>query len=313
MAEHHTLRATAETVHWGYWDAAREPVLRIKSGDTVTIESVSGELEDLPPGRVGVSAEHLEILEKCSRGPGPHLLTGPVWIEGASPGDTLEVRSKDFRLRDNWGWNLIEPLLGTLPEDYPNRRRMVIPIDRDTKRARLPWGKELELKPFLGNFGVAPPANYGRITSIIPREHGGNLDNKELGTGVTVYFPVWNKGGLFSAGDGHALQGDGEVCLSAIETGMWGTFEIILRKDLTLQMPRAESETHLITIGLNEDLDDAAKQAVREIIDWVTVQSDLSREDAYTLCSVMADLRITQLVNVNKGVHCMLPKLAITP
>jgi acetamidase/formamidase len=308
MAEHHTLQANPETVAWGYWDATREPVLRINSGDRVTLHSISGGPEDLPTDHSIVVPEQLEIHARCERGPGPHFLTGPIWVNDAEPGDTLEVRILDIQLRDEWGWNLIEPLLGTLPEDFPNRRHLVLPIDRTARSATLPWGIDIPLEPFFGNFGVAPPPNYGRITSTIPREHGGNLDNKNLVSGTTTYFPVWNDGALFSAGDGHAVQGHGEVCLTAIETGMTGTFELIVRKDLKLTFPRAESPTHLISMGLNEDLDDAAKQALREMINWITELTNLSREDAYTLCSLAGDLHVTQLVDVNKGVHCVLPK-----
>ena len=308
MVEHHTLQANPETVAWGYWDAARDPVLRINSGDRVTLHAVSGEPEDLPNDHALVLPEQFEIHARCARGPGPHFLTGPIWMNNAEPGDTLEVRIIEIQLRDEWGWNLIEPLLGTLPEDFPSRRRLVLPIDRDAQIATLPWGIDIALKPFFGNFGVAPPPHYGRITSTIPREHGGNLDNKDLVSGTTTYFPIWNEGALFSAGDGHAVQGHGEVCLTAIETGMIGTFELIVRKDLKLKFPRAESPTHLISMGLNEDLDDAAKQALREMIDWIIGLTDLSREDAYTLCSLAGDFHVTQLVDVNKGVHCMLPK-----
>jgi len=308
MAEHHTLQANPETVAWGYWDATREPVLRINSGDRVTLHSISGGPEDLPTDHSIVVPEQLEIHARCERGPGPHFLTGPIWVNDAEPGDTLEVRILDIQLRDEWGWNLIEPLLGTLPEDFPNRRHLVLPIDRTARSATLPWGIDIPLEPFFGNFGVAPPPNYGRITSTIPREHGGNLDNKNLVSGTTTYFPVWNDGALFSAGDGHAVQGHGEVCLTAIETGMTGTFELIVRKDLKLTFPRAESPTHLISMGLNEDLDDAAKQALREMINWITELTNLSCEDAYTLCSLAGDLHVTQLVDVNKGVHCVLPK-----
>ena len=308
MAEHHTLQANPETVAWGYWDATRAPVLRINSGDRVTLHSISGGPEDLPADHSIVAPEQFEIHAQCERGPGPHFLTGPIWVNDAEPGDTLEVRILDVQLRDEWGWNLIEPLLGTLPEDFPNRRHLVLPIDRTARRATLPWGIDIPLDPFFGNFGVAPPPNYGRITSTIPREHGGNLDNKNLVSGTTTYLPVWNDGALFSAGDGHAVQGHGEVCLTAIETGMIGTFELIVRKDLKLKFPRAESPTHLISMGLNEDLDDAAKQALREMINWITELTNLSREDAYTLCSLAGDLHVTQLVDVNKGVHCVLPK-----
>ncbi|UUX96465.1 acetamidase/formamidase family protein [Aquabacterium sp. J223] len=311
MASHHHLPATAETVHWGYWDAARAPVLHIASGDTVTIDTLSGEPEDLHPDAALLLPEHRAVLAESPRGSGPHLLTGPVHVEGAEPGDVLEVRIHDVTLRQDWGWNIIEPLLGTLPEDFPLSRRLHIPLDRTKRTASLPWGLELPLDPFFGNFGVAPPPQYGRVTSIIPREFGGNLDNKALTAGTTVYFPVFNRGALFSAGDGHAAQGDGEVCLTAIETSLTGTFEFVVRKDLQLRLPRAETATHYIAMGLNEDLDDAARQALRQMIAWITELSGLPAVDAYTLCSIAADLRVTQMVDVNKGVHCMLPKSAL--
>ena len=309
MAHHH-LPSTPETVAWGYWDAARKPVLHIASGDTVTLDSLSGEPDDLP-SHMALLPEHREVLAKTPRGSGPHLLTGPIHIEGAEPGDVLEVRILDVTLRQDWGWNIIEPLLGTLPDDFPISRRLHIPLDRVKNTALLPWGTELPLDPFFGNFGVAPPAHYGRITSIIPREFGGNMDNRSLTKGATVYFPVFNRGALFSAGDGHALQGDGEVCLTAIETSMTGTFEFIVRKDLKVAFPRAETATHYIAMGMNEDLDDAAKQALRHMIAWIVELTDLPAIDAYTLCSIAADLRITQMVDINKGVHCMLPKTAL--
>jgi acetamidase/formamidase len=308
---HHHLPATAETVHWGYWDAARKPVLRVASGDTVTIDTLSGEPDDLPADESLVLPGHRAVLQGTPRGSGPHLLTGPIHVEGAVPGDVLEVRIHDIQLRQDWGWNLIAPLLGTLPEDFPVHRLLHIPLDRVKRTARLPWGLEWPLDPFFGNFGVAPPAHYGRITSIIPREHGGNIDNRALTQGCTVYFPVFNEGALFSAGDGHAVQGDGEVCLTAIETSLTGTFEFIVRKDLKVGFPRAETATHYIAMGMNDDLDDAARQALREMIRWITELSDLPAIDAYTLCSIAADLRVTQMVDVNKGVHCMLPKTAL--
>ena len=308
---HHYLASTPETVAWGHWDSAREPVLRVASGDTVTIDTLSGEPEDLPADESLLLPEHRSVLEGARRGSGPHLLTGPAWVEGAEVGDVLEVRVKRIELRQDWGWNIIEPLLGTLPEDFPLQRRLHIPIDREKRTARLPWGLTLPLDPFFGNFGVAPPPQYGRITSIVPREHGGNMDNRALTEGCTVYFPVFNRGALFSAGDGHAVQGDGEVCLTAIETSLQGDFEFIVRKDLKLDFPRAETPTHLVAMGMNEDLDDAARQALRKMIAWITEITGLPAVDAYTLCSIAADLRVTQMVDLNKGVHCMLPKSAL--
>jgi acetamidase/formamidase len=174
--------------------------------------------------------------------------------------------------------------------------------------AHPPWGGEIPLRPFFGNFGVAPALALGRLTSTIPREFGGNMDNKELIAGTTVYFPVYNDGALFSIGDGHAVQGDGEVCLTAIETSLTGTVQLTVRKDLTLTMPRAETETTWITMGMHTDLDEAARQALREMITLITALTGLTRQDAYSLCSLAADLRVTQLVDVNKGIHCILPK-----
>ncbi len=305
---HHELPSTPETVHWGYFEAARPPVLEVDSGDTVTVHCLSGEPEDLPPAPFEVLAEHRDVHARCERGPGPHFMTGPVFVAGAEPGDALEVRILDCELRQDWGWNLIQPLLGTLPEDFTELRRLHIAIDRAAMLAKLPWGAEVPLRPLFGVMGVAPPPAWGRISSIQPRAHGGNMDNKELVAGTTLYLPVFNPGALFSAGDGHAVQGDGEVCLTALETCMTGTFELIVRKDLALAMPRAETPGHYLTMGMNEDLDDAAKQALREMIALIRERAKLSAEDAYTLCSLMADLRITQLVDGNKGVHAMLPK-----
>ena len=185
---------------------------------------------------------------------------------------------------------------------------MVVPLDRERNIAKLPWGQQISLNPFFGNFGVAPPVGWGRLSSKEPRPFGGNMDNKELVAGATVYFPVFVDGALFSAGDGHALQGDGEVCLTAIETALAGTLEFVLRRDFGLAVPRAETEQIWITMGFDEDLDDAAKQALREMIRLITELTGLSAQDAYTLCSIASDLRVTQMVNLIKGVHCVILK-----
>jgi acetamidase/formamidase len=306
--KHHELASTPETVRWGCFDASFPPVLEIQSGDRVTIHTVSGEPEDLPGPNLTLLPEHKTILDSVERGPGPHFATGPIWVKGARPGDVLEVRILDIQLRQDWGWNLIQPLLGTLPEDFTTLRRLHIPIDRNSRTARLPWGLEIPLRPFMGIHAVAPPKEWGRITSVIPRAHGGNIDNKEFIPGTTLYFPVFNEGALFVAGDGHGVQGDGEVCLTAIETALTGTFELIVRPDMHLTMPRAETPTHYMTMGFDVDLDDAVKIALRDMIVLIQEKRGLSREDAYTLCSLAADLRVTQTVDVNKGIHCMLPK-----
>ena len=311
MPKHHELYASAENTHWGFFDAALSPVLRVSSGDRVTVHCVSGEPEDMPPDPSWVLPELQEIHRRCARGTGPHILTGPIWVNGTEEGDTLEVRVIRCSLRQDWGWNLIYPGMGTLPEDFSEERRIYIPLDRGSMTAILPWGGRLRLRPFFGVMGVAPPARRGRVSSMPPGEHGGNMDNRELGEGATLFLPAWNKGALFSVGDGHAVQGDGEVCLTAIETALSGTFEFIVRKDLPLSYPRAETPSHFMTMGMDPDLDIAAKRALREMISLIHRVAGLSHEDAYRLCSMAAELRVTQLVDGNKGIHVLLAKETI--
>jgi acetamidase/formamidase len=306
---HHHLAASVENCHWGYFDATRTPVLTIKSGDRVTIDTVSGAPGFYPKSGFHVPPELLEI-HKANPGYqlGPHILTGPVAVEGAKPGQVLELRIIDIQLRQDWGFNLIRPLAGTLPDDFPESRLINIPLDRKRNVGKLPWGLELKLAPFYGILAVAPPKSWGRITSIVPRAHGGNLDNKELVPGATLYLPVFNEGALFSCGDGHGVQGDGEVCVTAIETALQGTFELIVRDDLSFTYPRAETPSHYITMGMDPDLDQCAVMALRDMIRLIRERTNLSAEDAYTLCSLAADLRVTQTVNGSKGIHVMLAK-----
>jgi acetamidase/formamidase len=203
---------------------------------------------------------------------------------------------------------MIRPLSGTLQDDFHEERLMNIPLDLDKNIAKLPWGLDLPLAPFFGVMGVAPPPAWGRIGSIVPRLMGGNIDNKELVAGSTLYLPVFTEGALFSCGDGHGAQGDGEVNVTAIETALEGDFEFHIRRDISLTTPRAETPTHLITMGLDPDLDQCVVQALRDMIALLGETAGLSREDAYTLCSLAADLRVTQTVNGSKGVHCMIHK-----
>ena len=311
MGRHHDLHAGPRTVHWGIFDASLPPVLEVESGDAVTLHCLSGTPEVLPHGRFEILPEHLEVHENVPPEPVGHIMTGPVAVRGAVPGDVLEVRILDVRLRQDWGWNLIRPLAGALPEEFPDKRLLHIPLDRERMVAELPWGVDLPLTPFFGVMGVAPPPAWGRITSIIPRQHGGNMDVKDLLPGTTLYLPVFNPGALFSAGDGHAAQGDGEVCVTAIETCLSGTFELHLRKDMELDSPRAETPTHYITMAFDPDLDDAAKKALRDMLALIQERANLSKEDAYTLCSIAADLHVSQIVNQHKGVHMMLAKSAL--
>jgi acetamidase/formamidase len=302
------LKASPETCAWGYFDATLAPVLEVQSGDVVVIETVSGGPEQTPPRDAGfdIPPELFDIHERSERQLPGHILTGPVAVAGARSGHVLEVQILDVKLRQNWGWNLIRPLAGTLPEEFPTARTEIIPLDLQAMTARLSWGLDLHLKPFFGVMGVAPPQNWGRISTIQPRAHGGNIDNKELVAGSTLYLPVFAEGALFSCGDGHGAQGDGEVCVTAIETALEGTFRLVLRDDLELCYPRAETPNHLITMGMHEDLDRCAEMALREMISWIVARTGLSREDAYMLCSLAGDLRITQTVNGNKGVHMMM-------
>lgn len=304
----HRLPASPETCRWGYLDAGTPPVLTIRSGERVTIETVSGGPDALPPAGFHVPPELLAIHAAETGIPQGHILTGPVAIEGARPGDVLEVRILDVSLRQDWGFNRHRPLAGTLPDDFPVFHQMTIPLDRERLTGRMPWGLDIPLSPFFGVMAVAPPPEWGRCTSIIPRAFGGNLDNKELTAGSTLYLPVFVEGALFSCGDGHGAQGDGEVNVTAIETALSGTFEFVLRKDLRLTSPQAETPSHVVTMGLDPDLDRCVERALRDMIDLVVARVGITRDEAYALCSIAADLRVTQTVNQHKGVHCMLRK-----
>lgn len=308
---HHVLKASPETCHWGFFEAALKPVLSVKPGDTVTVETVSGSPEVLPPAGFHVPLELLDIHKRSERMLPGHILTGPIAVEGAGPGDILEVHILDIRLRQDWGFNFIKPLSGTLPDDFPTYRKVNIPLDLTRNTGKMPWGVELPLAPFFGVMGTAPPAGWGRISSLIPRAMGGNLDNKELRPGARLFLPVYNSGAQFSCGDGHGVQGDGEVNVTAIETALTGTFEFHVHKGLPFAFPRAETATHYITMGLDPDLDQCVVAALRDMIRLCGEKAGLSREDAYMLCSLAADLRITQTVNGAKGVHCMLLKSAL--
>lgn len=309
----HKLAPTPKTVAWGYYDASTPPVLRIKSGDSIEIQS----LIVSSPARLeaaGVPGDQIEQSLRdihnavTNKGPGAHILTGPVYVETAEPGDVLEVRIKSVQLAIPYGYNAFYPGRGFLPEDYPYARMKIIPLDEKRMIGRFGDGIEIPLRPFFGSMGVAPPEASGRIPSGPPWVHAGNLDNKELVAGTTLFIPVHVRGALFLAGDGHAAQGNGEVDITALETSLVGTFQLIVRKDMRLKWPRAETPTHFIAMGIHEDLNEATKLALREMIDFLVNEKRLTRDDAYMLSSMAADLEITQLVDGNKGVHAMIPK-----
>src|SRR6266404_2997828 len=309
----HQLKPTPKTVAWGYYDANTPPALRIKSGDTIEIQT----LITSSPSRLeaaGVSPDQVEqslrdiYKEVTNKGPGGHILTGPVYVEGAEPGNVLEVRIQSIKLAIPYAYNAFGPGRGFLPEDFPYPKIKIIPLDEKRMIGRFADGIEIPLRPFFGSIGVAPPDVSGRISSAPPWIHAGNLDNKELVAGTTLFIPVHARGALFLAGDGHAGQGNGEVDITAMETSLIGTFQLIVRKDMHLKWPRAETPTHYITMGLHEDLNEATKAALREMIDFLVTVKHLTRDDAYQLSSIAADLDITQLVDGNKGVHAMIPK-----
>lgn len=312
---HHHLRASGATCHWGFFDAALKPKLVIASGDTVTVDTVTGapEVHPKPGSGFTTPSEIADVHAHAEKTLPGHILTGPIAVEGAKPGHVLEVRIEDIQLRQDWGYNVIRPLAGTLQSDFHDVRLLHIPLDLNAKIGKLPWGLDLELAPFFGVMGTAPPPAWGRVTSVVPRAFGGNLDNKEMVAGATIFLPVFVEGGLFSCGDGHAAQGDGEVCVTAIETALQGRFTFILREDLTFTYPRAETPTHYLTMGMDPDLDRCAEMALRDMIVLIGEVAGLSREDAYTLCSIAADLRVTQTVNGSKGIHCMLAKKLLLP
>src|SRR5579864_3789419 len=309
----YTLKAAPNTVAWGYYDAAAAPVLRIHSGDTVVFETL---ITNSPTGleNAGVAPEQVQqslrdiYKQVTNKGPGGHILNGPVYIEEAEPGDTLEVHIQQIELAIPYAYNAFGPTRGFLPEDFPYRKMKIIPLDRERKVARFAPGIEIPLRPFFGSMGVAPPESFGRIDSAPPGIHAGNMDNKELVAGTTLYLPVFARGALFEVGDGHAGQGNGEVDITALETSLVGTLQFIVRKGTQQKYPRAETPTHYISMGFHQELNEATKAAVREMIDFLMTEKHLSRDDAYMLASVAGDLSITELVDGNKGVHMSISK-----
>ena len=307
----HSLEPSPKTIAFGYYSADAPPVLRIKSGETVEVHTLitsdPDQLEHagVPPAQVEQSLRDI-FKEVKDRGPGGHVLTGPIVVEGAEPGDVLEVRIVAVRLAIPYAYNGFGPGSGFLPEEFPYPKMKIIPLDEKRMIARFGPGIEIPLHPFFGSMGVAPPT--GRISSNPPWIHAGNLDNKDLVAGTTLYIPVHAAGALFEVGDGHAGQGDGEVDITALETSLIGKFQFVVRKDMHLLWPRAETPTYFMTMGLHENLNEATKLAVREMIDFLMTSKHLSRDDAYMLSSVAADLHITELVDGNKGVHMMIPK-----
>jgi acetamidase/formamidase len=314
FAAEYELKASPSTVAWGYYWSQAKPVLRIKSGDTVRIQTMLTNGPDRLKA-AGVQDDQIEpelkaiYAEVKDKGPGGHILTGPIYIEGAEPGDTLEIRIQKIDFSIPYAYNSFSPQRGVLtPQDFSKGATKIIPFDIKRGVAKFSDKIEVPLRPFFGSMGVAPPEAAGRVSSGPPGLFAGNLDNKDLIAGTTLFIPVHVAGALFEVGDGHAAQGNGEVDITALETSLKGTFQFLLRKDLKLKAPRGQTPTHWIAMGLDPDLDEALKMAVREAIDFLVTEKHLSREDAYMLCSVGVDFNVTQAVDGTKGVHGMIPK-----
>lgn len=310
----HRLEATPDTVAYGYYWSQAKPVLRIASGDIIDVDTL---LTNSPTGlqNAGVPAEKVQgslrrvVAEVTGerRGPGGHILTGPVYVEGAAPGDVLEVKVLSIDLPIDYGYNGCS---GFIPENCDRgRRAKILTLDRQRMTAEFAPGIVIPLQPFFGSMGVAPAPDLGRVSSNPPGRHAGNLDNKELVAGTTLFIPVFFDGALFEVGDGHAAQGDGEVDQTAIETSLRGRIQLIVRKDMKLTWPRAETATDYISMGTDADLTVATRVAIQEMVDFLVATRGMSAHEAYQLVSIAGNVAITQLVDrPNLGVHVRLPK-----
>ena len=312
----HTLIAGPKTVAFGHYDPAKPPVLRINSGDIVEVTTM---LTNSPTGlgRMGLPPEQVQpelraIYDSVTdRGPGGHILTGPIAIETAEPGDVLEVRILSVDLPLDYGYNGCSGFVRALCDT--ERRSRIIRMDRKAMKAEIAPGIIVPLKPFFGSMGVAPPPDSGRVSSNPPGKHAGNMDNKELIAGTTVYIPVHVAGALFEVGDGHAAQGDGEVNQTGLETSLRGRLQFFVRKGQTLEWPRAETPTHHILMGFDKDLTKATEIAIREAVKFLQERAGITQGEAYSVVSMACDLRITELVDGNVGVHVMVAKSLLPP
>ena len=330
----HDLPARPETVHWGYFDAAQAPALTIKSGDFVRAEAVTHHAGDAPDLMMddGVRAI-FKASPEHDRNPGVHIMTGPIYVEGAKPGDMLEVRYLQMIPRFRYGANAAAHW-GQLYDDFQKERITIYEMDTASNTARALYGFDypgkmavpgkiiddreccrqpalagvrVPVRPHLGTAGVAPDAK-GRVTTITPGLHGGNIDNWRIGAGATMYYPVQVDGALFSIGDPHISQGDGEISGTAIEASLNVMFQIVLRKDFRFPSPLLETHDSWIVHGFHEDLDQAGKNAARDMVTLLTEHQGLSRDDAYSLMSVDSDFGVTQVVDSTQGVHCTISR-----
>jgi acetamidase/formamidase len=313
-AKTHRLEATPDTVAYGYYWADAKPALRVASGDIIDVDTL---LTNSPTGlgRAGVPDSKIQASLKSivtevtgdRRGPGGHILTGPVYVEGAMPGDALEVKILSIDLPIEYGYNGCS---GFVPENCERGTpSKIITLDRKNMTAEFLPGIVIPLRPFYGSMGVAPAPELGRLSSNPPGRHAGNMDNKELVAGSTLYIPVFAPGALFEIGDGHAAQGDGEVDQTAIETSLRGRLQLTARKGMTLNYPRAETATDYISMGFDPDLAKATTIAIQEMVDFIAATKKMSKHQAYQLVSLAGNVAVTQLVDKpNHGVHVRMPK-----
>jgi acetamidase/formamidase len=310
----HELRLVPANVHWGWFDARTPPAVRIRSGDRVRVETMVARGIERPrlAGMRDPQFDPREVALEAAvkeRGPGPHPMTGPIFVEGAEAGDLLEVRLEEIRPLSNWGVSGFLPGGGTIPDEFPYGAIRLFQLDTVAGVARMgSLPNRIPIRPFFGTIGVAPPVLAGRVSTTAPGPFTGNLDNKDLVAGTTLYVPVLVPGALLSLGDAHAAQGDGEVSGTAIEISARGAVQVILHKGRGRRWPRAETPTHYMSMGLHPDLDEAMKLAVAQMVDFLASEKGMDRDDAYVLCSVACDFRVTQVVDQTKGVHGLLAK-----
>jgi acetamidase/formamidase len=309
------IPSTKETVQLGVYDTNLPPVLTIDSGDSISFpETWSGFLNELQPG---VPIDALAKIRMNNPGKGPQTIIGPIAVNKAELGDVLEIRYKRIHPYE-WGAVFNNPAaLGTglLPQDYPKGQIKYVDLDLRAMTSKFMPNITVPLKPFQGTLGVAPPDGYfpplspGVTNAVPPGPHAGNLDLSELSEGSTLYIPVWKSGALIYTGDSHAVQGDGEICLTAIETRMKELqIQVLLHKQKHLAWPVAETDTHWITMGLDKDLHSAMTLAARNAIKFLAAQAKISELDAYALCSIAVSFRVTQVVDIVQGVHALIPK-----
>ncbi len=331
----HKLPAVPENVHWGFFDPTIAPVLKVKSGDLIMAEAVTHHAGDDPELMMdeNIMRIYKEIPEN-DRNPGVHIMTGPIYVEGAEPGDMLEVRYFQMTPRFNYGCNLAANW-GHLYKEFGETERVTIyRLDPNHQYAEAHYAYDVEetyekpgritncphcdrqtalngvrvpVRPHLGTAGVAPDVT-GRVSTIPPGLHGGNIDNWRIGAGAVMYYPVAVDGGLFSIGDPHVSQGDGEISGTAIEASLDVLFQIVLRKDFEFRSPLLETPEYWIVHGFDEDLDVAMRQASTDMLDLLTEHQGLSRNDGYSLMSVAADFGVTQVVDGRQGIHVKIPR-----